>query len=156
MKCPLDIQWNIKHLRIFRLSGVLKIFLLSKILLISSSTFSKSPLSMRENINSETWRKCKGCHTLGIYWTTLKGIVMNLSQAITYTKQYRRHGKSCYIHSKNRYNKTFYTNQGMIKFICVKCHYHHGGKSKWWRAYLTFENNKPIPTTMFHNIVELE
>jgi hypothetical protein len=75
---------------------------------------------------------------------------MNLQTAISYTKQYRRHGKSCYIHSSNRYNHSFLTPLGLIEFVCVKCVYHHGGKNKWWRVYLRFQNGKAVPTKMFN------
>lgn len=82
---------------------------------------------------------------------------MNLKTAIQYTKQYRRNGKSCYIHSANRNNVSFQTNAGRIDFVCEKCRYEHGGKSKWWRAYLRFaETGKAFPSKLFATLTETE
>lgn len=81
---------------------------------------------------------------------------MNIKTSIHYTAQYRLNGKSCYIHSANRNNVSFETNVGRLDFICRKCHYAHGGKSKWWRAYLRFaENGKAVPSKLFNAIVEI-
>lgn len=81
---------------------------------------------------------------------------MDLQTAINYVKQYRMNGKSCYIHSANRYNQTFVTNLGEISFACMKARYNHGGKSKWWRAYLSFaDNGKPFPSKQFGNVKEI-
>lgn len=80
---------------------------------------------------------------------------MNIKTAIQYVSQYRHNGKSCYIHSANRYDKTFATNVGTVEFTCCKCWYSHGGKSKWWRAYLKFENGKTVPSKLFNSLVEI-
>ena len=82
---------------------------------------------------------------------------MNLKTAIQYTKQYRRNGKSCYIHTVNRHDAGFDTNYGRIDFVCEKATYAHGGRSKWWRAYLRFaETGKAVPSKIFSTIVEIE
>lgn len=82
---------------------------------------------------------------------------MNLKTAIQYTKQYRRNGKSCYIHTVNRNNASFETNVGRLDFVCEKATYYHGGKSKWWRAYLRFaETGKAVPSKLFYTVTEIE
>lgn len=81
---------------------------------------------------------------------------MDLKTAIQYTKQYRRNGKSCYIHTVNRHDAGFYTNYGRIDFVCEKATYAHGGRSKWWRAYLRFENGKAVPSRLFSALTETE
>ena len=82
---------------------------------------------------------------------------MNLKTAIQYTKQYRRNGKSCYIHTVNRHAAEFYTNYGRIYFTCEKATYYHGGKSKWYRAYLRFaETGKAVPSKLFSHITITE
>lgn len=87
---------------------------------------------------------------------TLAGVAnMNIKTAIQYVRQYRKNGKSCYIHSTNRYDCDFITNHGIISFVCHKCHYSHGGNSKWWRAYLRFENGKAVPSKLFTKLVEI-
>ena len=81
---------------------------------------------------------------------------MNLNAAIQYVRQYRRNGKSCYIHAANRNDVSFSTNVGTLRFICEKCRYRHGGKSKWWRAYLRFDNGSAVPSKLFATIHEIE
>ena len=82
---------------------------------------------------------------------------MNLKTAIQYTKQYRRNGKSCYIRTVDRHDAGFYTNYGRIDFVCEKATYVHGGKSKWYRAYLQFaETRKAVPSKIFSTIAETE
>lgn len=82
---------------------------------------------------------------------------MNLKTAIKYTSQYRRNGKSCYIHAANRHDAGFSTNYGRIDFVCEKATYRHGGKSKWWRAYLLFaETGKAVPSRLFSALTETE
>ena len=49
----------------------------------------------------------------------------------------------------------FTTELGRLEFICHKCHYSHGGKSKWWRAYLRYENGKAVPSKLFVNLKEI-
>ena len=78
---------------------------------------------------------------------------MNLKTAIQYAKQYRRNGKSCYIHTVNRHDAEFDTNYGRIYFICEKATYAHGGQSKWYRAYLRFaETGKAVPSELFSTL----
>lgn len=82
---------------------------------------------------------------------------MNLKTAIQYAKQYRRNGKSCYIHTVNRHGAGFRTNYGRIDFACEKATYAHGGKSKWWRAYLRFaETGETVPSKLFSALTETE
>lgn len=71
---------------------------------------------------------------------------MRIQTAIRYTLQYRRNGKSCYIHTVNRHDETFETSAGTLHFVCHKCHYSHGGRSKWWRAYMRYGDGKAVPT----------
>ena len=79
---------------------------------------------------------------------------MNLTTAIQYTKQYRRNGKSCYIRSADRNNASFETNVGHLDFVCEKATYAHGGRSKWYRAYLKFaETGKAVPSRLFSTII---
>ncbi len=81
---------------------------------------------------------------------------MNLKIAIQYARQYRLNGKSCYIRSADRINVDFQTNHGTVHFVCRKCWYRHGGKSKWWRAYLRFDNGKAVPSSIFAKLEELQ
>ena len=82
---------------------------------------------------------------------------MNLKTAIKYTTQYRRHGKSCYVHVANRHGAAFDTNYGRIDFVYEKATYPHGGTSKWGRAYLRFaETGKAVPSKLFYTLTETE
>ena len=78
---------------------------------------------------------------------------MNLATAIKYVRQYRRHGKSCYIRSSDREPMEWETPLGCVLFRCNKCRYAHGGKSKWWRAYLVFANGRAVPSRDFGKLL---
>lgn len=73
---------------------------------------------------------------------------MHIQTAIRYTSQYRRNGKSCYIRAADRHDETFETPVGTLHFVCRKCHYSHGGQSKWWRAYLRYANGRAVPSSV--------
>ena len=78
---------------------------------------------------------------------------MNLATAVQYVRQYRRHGKSCYIRKDDRTPMEWETPIGFVLFRFRKCRYVHGGASKWWRAYLVFADGRAVPSRDFGKLI---